>query len=273
MNSISIWNNKNILLLGLKHELTTSIVEMWSVLYKKKGSFLSFLVFVHLLQFGPYSKIKKLIRKHGSICNVRRRKSEYYGERLFRMNTIEDEKIIELFWERSEDAVRQTEAKYGRYLLTVAGNILSDEQDCQECVNDVLLAAWNAIPPARPQVLKLFLARVTRNIAVSKWRSLTAGKRGSGQAELVLDEIREMSSGRDIADEVADNMVLSQAISSFLRSKSRMERIVFTKRYWLFMTTREIAESVGLSESNVKVMLHRMRKELRKLLIKEGFEL
>ena len=189
------------------------------------------------------------------------------------MNTIEDEKIIELFWERSEDAVRQTEAKYGRYLLSVAGNILSDEQDCQECVNDVLLAAWNAIPPAKPPVLKLFLARVTRNIAISKWRGLTAGKRGSSQAELVLDEIREMSNGRDIADEVADNMALSQVISSFLRSKSRMERIVFTKRYWLFMTTREIAESVGLSESNVKVMLHRMRKELRKLLIKEDFEL
>ncbi len=189
------------------------------------------------------------------------------------MNTIEDEKIIELFWKRSEEAVGQTEAKYGRYLLSVAGNILSNEQDCQECVNDALLAAWNAIPPARPPVFKLFLARVTRNIAVSKWRNLTAGKRGSGQVELVLDEIREIPSGRDIADEVADNMALSQAISSFLRSKSRKERIVFTKRYWLFMTTRQIAANVGMSESNVRVMLHRMRKELRKHLIKEGYEL
>ena len=189
------------------------------------------------------------------------------------MTAMDDDKIIELFWERSEDAVRETEAKYGRYMLSVASNVLVDEQDRQECVNDALLAAWNAIPPARPPALKLFLARVTRNIAVSKWRLLTAEKRGGGQAAAVLDELAELSDGRDFAQEIADSAALSQTLSSFLRSKDKTERTVFIKRYWLFMPVRDIAKSTGLSESSVKVMLHRSRSELRKLLEKEGFEL
>ena len=185
------------------------------------------------------------------------------------MTTMNDDKIIELFWERSEDAIKETEAKYGRYMLSVASNILADEQDRLECVNDALLAAWNAIPPAKPPALKLFLAKLTRNIAVSRWRSLTAEKRGGKQTAAVFDELSELSNGQDIAQEIADGDALSQILNSFLRSKGKTERTVFIKRYWLFMPVKDIAKSTGLSESNVKVMLHRLRNELRKLLEKE----
>ena len=189
------------------------------------------------------------------------------------MNAIDDDKIIKLFWERSEDAIRETEAKYGRYMMSVASNILTDEQDRRECISDALLAAWNAIPPARPPALKLYLAKITRNLAVSKWRKLSAEKRGYGQVAEVFDELAELPDGKDTAQEVADSMALAQALSSFLRSSGRVQRTVFIKRYWLFMPIREIARSTGLSESNVKVMLHRLRSELRKYLLKEGFEL
>jgi RNA polymerase sigma-70 factor (ECF subfamily) len=188
------------------------------------------------------------------------------------MSTIDDDKIIELFWERSEDAIRETEAKYGRYLTSVAANILTDEQDRRECISDALLAAWNAIPPAKPPVLKLYLAKITRNLAVNKWRRLSAEKRRGGQTAAVFDELAELPDEKDTAQEVADSMALAQALSSFLRASGKIKRAVFIKRYWLFMTIKEIARSTGLSESNVKVMLHRMRSELRKHLAKEGFE-
>jgi RNA polymerase sigma-70 factor (ECF subfamily) len=188
------------------------------------------------------------------------------------MNTMDDDKIIELFWERSEDAIRETEAKYGRYMTSVASNILTDEQDRRECISDALLAAWNAIPPAKPPVLKLYLAKITRNLAVNKWRRLSAEKRRGGQTAAVFDELAELPDEKDPAQEVADSMALAQALSSFLRASGKIKRAVFIKRYWLFMPIKEIARSTGLSESNVKVMLHRMRSELRKHLAKEGFE-
>ncbi len=189
------------------------------------------------------------------------------------MSTIDDDKIIELFWERSEDAIRETEAKYGRYLTSVAANILTDEQDRRECISDALLAVWNAIPPAKPPALKLYLAKITRNLAISRWRRLSAEKRRGGQIAVVFDELAELPDGKDTSQEVADSMALAQALSSFLHSSGRIQRAVFIKRYWLFMPIKDIARSTGLSESNVKVMLHRLRSELRKFLLKEGFEL
>lgn len=189
------------------------------------------------------------------------------------MNSKDDEKIIALFWDRSESAIRQTQTKYGRYLLSIANNVLADEQNSLECLNDTLLAAWNSIPPERPLDLKVYLAKVIRNIAVSRWRGQSAAKRGSGQADAVLDEVRAIGGPTNVSDEVTDRMVLSQLLNAFLKSKSKKGRALFIKRYWLFMSIREISESTGISESNVKVILYRMRTELREILIKEGFEL
>lgn len=189
---------------------------------------------------------------------------------LFKTN-MEDEKIIELFFERSENAITRTQEKYGAYMRTVAGNILVDEEDVSECVNDALLAVWNAIPPARPAIFRTYLAKIVRNIAISRWRKQSAQMRGSGRIAEALDELGDLSDDADAAEALVERLALSDIFSRYLRTLNKTERTVFIKRYWLFMTVREIAEELHLSESNVKVMLHRSRAGLKEQLIQEGF--
>ena len=186
---------------------------------------------------------------------------------------MEDERIIELYWERSENAIRETEAKYGKYLLTTSKNILETDEDCMECLNDTLLSAWNSIPPARPQMLRTFLAKIMRNTALKKWRDQRAQKRGSGKVAEAIDEMDEISDNGSFAEDAVNSMVLSQILEDFLKTLEKRERALFIKRYWLFMTTREIAQQTGLGESNVRVVLHRMRGELKELLKKAGFDI
>lgn len=185
---------------------------------------------------------------------------------------MEDEKIVELYWQRSESALAETQTKYGRYLNTVAQNILQSGEDAAECVNDALLAAWNAIPPAKPQMLQTFLGKLVRNLALDKWRAQSAEKRGGGRVAEALDELAELSDGNDLAESVAERLDFSALIGSFLSGLNEKDRLVFMKRYWHFMSVREIAEDLRLSESNVRVILHRCRKILKTQLEKEGFE-
>ena len=184
---------------------------------------------------------------------------------------MDDEKIVELFEQRSEEALRETEAKYGRYLRSVAQRILDDEEDSRECVNDALLAAWNAIPPARPQMLQTFLGRIVRNLALDRWRGQTAQKRGGGAVAQALEELPQLAERMTASDSMAEDMALSQAIKVFLRGLRETDRSVFMKRYWHFMTEREIADDMGLSRVNVRVILHRCRSKLKEQLEKEGF--
>ena len=185
---------------------------------------------------------------------------------------MEDEKIIELFWDRSESAIRETEEKYGGYMRTTAGNILQDEEDRNECINDALLAVWNSIPPARPNMLRTYLGKIVRNIAISRWRMLSAEKRGAGRVALALDELAELSDLGETSERIVESIAVSDILNSFLRTLNKTERVVFIKRYWLFMTDKEIAGAMGLSESNIKVILYRTRCELKRLLLKEGFK-
>ncbi|MBR3301252.1 MAG: sigma-70 family RNA polymerase sigma factor [Firmicutes bacterium] len=186
---------------------------------------------------------------------------------------MEDEKIIELYWARSESAVSETENKYGRYLKTVARNILSDEEDSLECVNDTYLNAWNAIPPSRPRVLQSFLGRITRNLALDRYRANTAEKRGGGQLALALDELLDVSSGENVADTVADRSAITDALKLFLSGLTDEDRRIFLKRYWYFMSVKDVAHDMSLGESSVKMRLLRMRESLRRTLIKEGIEI
>lgn len=185
---------------------------------------------------------------------------------------MEDQKIIELFFERSENAIHETQEKYGVYMRTAAGNILENEEDIRECINDALLAMWNAIPPAKPENLRTYLAKIVRNIAVNRWRKQSAQKRGFGRVTEALEELGELSENEDAIGNLVENIALSDIVSRYLRTLNKTERTVFIKRYWLFMTVREIAEELHLSESNVKVMLFRSRSGLRELLIQEGFK-
>lgn len=186
---------------------------------------------------------------------------------------VDDEKIKELFRQHSEDAVRKTQEKYGKYLLSVAQRILGDEQDSIECVNDVLLAAWKTLPSADPQDIKTFLGKIVRNLALDRWRAMSAEKRGGGRVAEALDELAELASPGSPVEDLIDSMTLSDTIRAFLRGLKTNERVVFMKRYWHFLTDAEIAEETGLSRSNVRVILHRCRKKLKEELKKEGFEI
>ncbi len=186
---------------------------------------------------------------------------------------MDDEKIKDLFFERSEEAIKETEAKYGRYLYTIAFNILSDDESSRECLNDTLLQAWNAIPPARPQVLRAFLGKIARNLSLKRLEFENAKKRGGGQIVAIMEELGDLSDGGAEPDRIVDRIALSDSLRSFLHGLRQIDRMVFMKRYWLFMSINEIASDMGLSSSNVRVILHRTREKLREKLTEEGFEI
>ena len=184
---------------------------------------------------------------------------------------MEDNKIIELYFDRSEEAIKQTQEKYGRYCYSIAMNILEGHEDSEECVNDTLLCAWNSIPPKRPTYLSLFLGRITRNMALNKKEKSTAKKRGGMGFELVFDELSECIPDTDTPE--SEDTVLKEAIESFLRSLPNNKRYIFIRRYWYMDSISEIAKLTHLTESNVKVTLSRLRTNMKEFLEKEGISI
>ena len=180
---------------------------------------------------------------------------------------MEDEKIVALYWERKESAIRESELKYGSYCHTVAYNVLASHEDAQECVNDTWNAAWHAMPPERPTVLKGFLARITRNIAIDRYRYNNAQKR-SAEVESVIDEYWECIPSPDAP--IEDEIALKKAINGFLSSLDSRTRVIFLRRYWYAMSVKDIARGLRLSESHVSVILHRTRRRFKEHLTKEG---
>ena len=183
---------------------------------------------------------------------------------------MEDEAIVDLFWQRSEEAIVQTDRKYGRYCRAVAYNILQNEDDCDECLNDTYLRTWNTIPPKRPTFLSAFLARITRNLALDRQKFFQAEKRGGGQIPLVLEELAECIPGGTDAEEILENKAITEALNRFLRSLPQRTREIFMLRYWYLCCLKKIAEIMALRGSNVKMTLLRARHELKTLLEKEG---
>lgn len=183
---------------------------------------------------------------------------------------MEDSRIVQLFWERNQEAVAAAADKYGAYCAAVAQNILQSEQDAEECVNDTWLSAWNAMPPHRPGRLSVFLGKLTRNLAFNRYKQLRAQKRGGGQIELVLEELAECVSGTDGVEEAVDRAALVETIDAFLDGLPRKQRALFLWRYWHGAAVSEIARRAGMSEGNVSVILHRVRKQLKEHLIKGG---
>ena len=205
---------------------------------------------------------------------------------------MNDREIVNLYWQRSEQAITETEQKYGRYCHIIAYNILENSEDSEECVNDTWMSAWNSMPDKRPERLSPFLARITRNFALTKIVRRTAKKRGCGEAELALEELDEcIASGYDLEKEIEDRE-LSRAIDAFVGQLPEEEQLVFVSRYWFVATEREIAEKLGLSRSGaetpdpgklreiaeklgmsrsgVAAMLKRTRSKLRAYLLMEG---
>ena len=180
---------------------------------------------------------------------------------------MEDEKIVALYFERDESAIRETAMKYGSYCYGIAYNILHSREDAEECLNDTWNGAWCAIPPERPTRLKCFLARITRNIAIDKYRHEHAEKRDS-ETDSILDEYAECIPNGDAP--IEETVALKQAIDTFLAHLDVRTRVVFMRRYFYAMSVKEIAEGMKLSESHVSVILHRTRSRFRDHLTKEG---
>lgn len=182
---------------------------------------------------------------------------------------MEDQQIIDLYWERSEEAIAQTHRKYGRYCHTIAYNILQNDPDSEECVSDTYFKLWSIIPPRRPSLLSALLGKITRNLALDRCKYNRAEKRGGGQAALALEELAEcVGSGSE--EERMENRLLTELLNRFLDSLSQKNRQIFMLRYWYFCSVRQIADSLGLSESGVKMSLLRSRRQLKALLEKEG---
>ena len=186
---------------------------------------------------------------------------------------MEDKQIVELFWAREEQALDETQTKYGRYCYSIAYNILQNQEDAEESVNDTYLGAWNSIPPHRPERLATFLGKITRNLSLKKWRMATAGKRGSGELLLALDELQECVPTGGFVDDEIQVKELAAIIDGFLRGIPEVERRVFVCRYWYTDSIADICEQFGYGQSKVKMMLSRTRKKLLERLIKEGVTL
>ena len=184
---------------------------------------------------------------------------------------MDDKRIIDLYWERSERAITETSSKYGNYCYTIAYNILYNREDSEESVNDTYLAAWNAIPPKRPDILSAFLGKITRYISIDRWKNRTALKRGGGEVPLVLEELEQcISSKRSVEEEYLQKELL-KCINQFLANLPQTERKIFMYRYWNMDSIEKISKRYGYSSSKVTSMLYRIRGKLYKFLEKEGF--
>ena len=184
---------------------------------------------------------------------------------------MNDLNIIELYFARDEQAIKETEIKYGRLCLSVAYNILNNNEDSEECVNDTYMGVWNAIPPTRPSNFMAFVCKITRNLSLKRLETQARQKRS--QATLVsLDELAQVLSDESIADGVSDEDI-GKLISDFLRNEKEEIRNVFIRKYYFFDSIGDIALRYSFTESKIKNMLHHTRKKLKDYLIKEGVEL
>ena len=183
---------------------------------------------------------------------------------------MEDVQIIELYWQRSQQAIEESQYKYGAYCRAIARGILDLEEDAEECVNDTWLRAWNAMPPQRPGILSAFFAKLTRNLSLDRWRRQRAAKRGGGQTELALQELEECVPDRRRPDEALEAAETARLISAFLRRQGELDRKLFVRRYFHLEPLSELAVRFGLTQGQVKSRLHRVRQRLKRELEREG---
>lgn len=186
---------------------------------------------------------------------------------------MDDGKILDLYFDRDEQALDETRRKYGRYCFTVANGILGCAEDAEEVVSDTWFQAWNSIPPKRPVFLRLFLGKISRNLAFTRWRNENAEKRGGGEMTLVLEELSECIPGRETVDDALNAKELVQTIRDFLGILPEREQDIFLRRYFYAEPTPAIAGRYGMKEANVLRILSRTRKKLKDYLTKEGYEL
>lgn len=188
-------------------------------------------------------------------------------------DTVSDEYIIELFWQRDQSAIDKTDRKYGRYLYTVAYNLLHDPFDCEECKNSTYLGAWNAIPPDRPDVFKAYLTKIMRRISINRFKEKTRQKRVPSELTESLSELGLDPVDRSTPEEELEAIELGRVISRYLRGLDDRGRCVFISRYYFADPIKQIAKNFGVTESAIYKELTAIRDGLKEHLEKEGFEL
>lgn len=182
---------------------------------------------------------------------------------------MDDSGILNLYFARSEQAIQETDAKYGGYCYSIAYNILANQEDSEESVSDTYLSAWNSIPPRKPNPLAPFLGKIVRNISIDMWRRRGALKRGGGQMALALEELQEcVASGENLEERYEQKELIGQ-VRKFVASLPELERRIFVCRYWYLESTVDVAKRFGFSEAKVSAMLHRIRGRLGKRLKQE----
>lgn len=182
---------------------------------------------------------------------------------------MSDKEILELYLARNEEAVRRTQEQYGAYCHTIAYRILQDEGESAECVNDTWFQAWRTIPPTIPQSLRAYLARITRNLSLNRYRRAHQKKREGDRVSVCIDELSECIASDATPEKSMEQSFLGELISGFLRGLPTEERIMFVRRYFYMDSVAEVAAYFGCSESRVKTTMFRCRKRLQELLIRE----
>ena len=180
-----------------------------------------------------------------------------------------DEEIIGLFFHRSEQALKELDAKYGKVCMKTSYNILGNQSDAEECVNDSYLGVWNAIPPTKPNPLLTFVLKIVRNVSLNRYYKNNAQKRNSTY-DLAVEELSEVIAAPDSVESIVEMKELTADIEEFLSSLSTKNRVIFMRRYWFFDSYEQIAKRVGISEKNVSVKLTRLRKQLKDYLSERG---
>lgn len=182
---------------------------------------------------------------------------------------MEDSDIIKMYEARDERAISETADKYASYCYSISYNILRSKEDAEECVNDTFVKAWSIIPPKKPNCMKAFLGRITRNISLNVLEKSSAQKRGAGEYELALSELDNiLCESSNVEDEIIKKEIIS-AVNHFLGTISKEKRIIFVRRYWYLDSVADISKKCGISESKVKSVLFRTRRSLREYLKKE----
>lgn len=184
---------------------------------------------------------------------------------------MNDEQIVALYFARDEQALVQTEEKYGGYCFSLANRILCSPPDAEETVSDTYLKAWQSIPPTRPRVLRQFLAKITRNLAFTRWRADHAQKRGGGEVQLVLEELEECVGTDSNVEAAWEAKELTKAIAAFLDTQPEREQNVFLRRYFFVEDTAAIAQRFHMKPEAVLKSLSRTRQKLKAHLTQEGY--
>ena len=184
---------------------------------------------------------------------------------------MNDNDIIELFFQRNQDGLLEAQRKYGAYCQSVARNILGSEEDSQECLNDLWLKAWNAIPPERPRLLRAYFAKIIRNLAINRHQAQRARKRAGDRFTLSLEELADCIPDPNTPEEALWAGELSRSLNAFLETEKEPDRVLFVRRYFSCQSYEEMARDLGLSLGQVKTRLSRMRDRLRKYLNARDF--